>query len=336
MAPACGAAGREAFRGDRPAVSARCHLGIAGAGAWGRALALAARRAGARVTLWHWRPPARAPLADQGVAVVCDPGPLASCQALLLAVPAAHLEATCRLLAPSLPPGLPACVCSKGIDPGSGRLLPDLAGGALGRAVAVLSGPSFAAEVAAGLPTAVVLAGAPDAMEALSPCLAGEAFRVYRSDDVTGVAVGGAVKNVIAIACGIAAGRGLGENARAALIARGLAETMRLGRALGARPETLMGLAGAGDLVLTCTSARSRNLAFGTGLGRGGGVEALLAASAGVVEGRATAAAVMGLARKLRIDMPISAAVAAVVAGRLGVDEAIRQLLARPAGAEFA
>ncbi len=319
------------------------HLGIAGAGAWGAALALAARRAGARVTLWRpssggrgARHGIRLPQADTGIAVVADAAALAPCQGLVLALPAARLEAACRLLAPLLPPALPACVATKGIEPGSGRLMPAIAAAALGRPVAVLSGPSFAAEVAAGLPTAVVLAGADAAVAPLAACLSGAAFRIYRSDDVTGVAVGGAVKNVIAIACGIAAGRGLGENARAALIARGLAETLRLGRALGARPETLMGLAGAGDLVLTCTGARSRNLAFGIGLGRGDSVEALLAASAGVIEGRATAAAVAGLARRLEIDMPISAAVAAVVAGRLEVEAAMGQLLARPAGAEFA
>jgi len=324
-------------------------VGIVGAGAWGTALACAARRAGSGAVLWaHEAETVEAinvrhensdflpgvPL-DAGIVATGDMTDLASSDIVLLVTPSAHLGRVCDALRPHLPETIPLCVCTKGIELETGRLMTEVAASALDRHdIAGLSGPSFAAEVAAGLPTAVTVAGRPDKTEAIAEALAGPVFRIYRSDDVTGIEVGGAVKNVIAIACGIAAGRGLGHNARAAVISRGLNEIARLGMALGGRRETLMGLSGLGDLVLTCTGELSRNLTFGLGIGRGETVEALMADRRSVVEGAATAPAVVALARRLDIAMPIAEAVDDVLAGRLDVDSAIERLLARPAGHE--
>ncbi len=331
-------------------MNANLHLGIVGAGAWGTALACAAQRAGARVTLWAHEPetvdainkthanPVFLPgvALDPGIGATRDLPDLAACDALLLVAPSSHLDLVCGNLAPHIGASVPVCVCTKGIHLETGRLMTELAAHALDRrAVCGLSGPSFAAEVAAGLPTAVTVAGTQGDVEAISQCLSGPMFRIYRSDDVVGIEIGGAVKNVIAIACGIAMGRGLGNNARAAVISRGLAEMARLGEVLGARRETLMGLSGLGDLVLTCTGELSRNFTFGKGLGEGRTIADLMAGRTSVVEGAVTAPAVVALADRIGVEMPIAGAINDVIAGRCSLDQAIERLLARPAGDEF-
>jgi glycerol-3-phosphate dehydrogenase (NAD(P)+) len=331
-------------------MTAPLHLGIVGAGAWGTALACAARRAGTAVTMWaheaatadaithdHVNPVFLPGVSlDPGIAASSDMTAMAPCDAVLLVAPSSHLERVAGSLAPHISATVPVCVCTKGIHLESGRLMTELAAHALGRdAVCGLSGPSFAAEVAAGLPTAVTVAGAKADTDIITRCLAGAMFRIYRSDDVVGIEIGGAVKNVIAIACGIAMGRGLGNNARAAVISRGLAEMARLGEVLGARRETLMGLSGLGDLVLTCTGDLSRNFTFGKGLGEGKTVADLMAGRTSVVEGAATAPAVVSLATRLGVEMPIAAAIDDVIGGRCDLDQAIERLLARPAGDEF-
>lgn len=331
-------------------MSANPHLGIVGAGAWGTALACAARRAGNDVTLWaheaetveainrtHTNPVFLPGVElDPGIGATSDLQGLAGCDALLLVAPSSHLDPVCRNLAQHIEATVPVCVCTKGIHLETGCLMTELAARALGRhAVCGLSGPSFAAEVAAGLPTAVTVAGAETDVETIFRCLAGPMFRIYRSDDVVGIEVGGAVKNVIAIACGIAMGRGLGNNARAAVISRGLAEMARLGEVLGARRETLMGLSGLGDLVLTCTGELSRNFTFGKGLGEGKTTADLMAGRTSVVEGAVTAPAVVALAGRLGVEMPIAAAINDVITGHSSLDQAIERLLARPSGDEF-
>jgi glycerol-3-phosphate dehydrogenase (NAD(P)+) len=236
-------------------------------------------------------------------------------------------------LAIVLKPETPLVLCAKGIDRG-GFFLSDIAGEARpGAPCAVLSGPSFAADVAAGLPTAVTLA-CPDEAEAerLARTLSGPSFRVYHSRDRRGVEIGGAAKNVLAIGCGVVIGRGLGESARAALIARGFAELLRFAQAFGGRPETLMGLSGLGDLVLTAGSAQSRNFAFGERLGRG---DAPAEAAAGrLTEGAFTAPVLVALARARGVEMPVAEAVDSVIAGRLSLDQAIDRLMSRPLKAE--
>lgn len=331
-------------------MTAALHLGIVGAGAWGTALACAARRAGADVTLWaheaqtvdainvnHINPVFLPDVAlDSGIAATADLADLAACQALLLVAPSSHLDPVCRNLAPHIGGNVPVCVCTKGIQLETGRLMTEVAAHAMGRAtICGLSGPSFAAEVAASLPTAVTVAGTDAEVDVIARCLAGPMFRIYRSDDVVGIEIGGAVKNVIAIACGIAMGRGLGNNARAAVISRGLAEMARLGEVLGARRETLMGLSGLGDLVLTCTGDLSRNFTFGKGLGQGRTMAELMGGRTSVVEGAVTAPAVVALAQRIGIEMPIAAAIHDVIAGHCSLDQAIERLLARPAGDEF-
>ncbi|MBC6440488.1 MAG: NAD(P)-dependent glycerol-3-phosphate dehydrogenase [Rhodospirillales bacterium] len=326
------------------------HVGIVGAGAWGTALACAARRAGSDVTIWAHetdtvsaindthRNPVFLPAVtlDAGIGATGDMAEFSGCDPVLLAAPSAHLRTVSGALAPHVAPGAAVCVCTKGIELGSGMLMTDVAAEALSRDhVAGLSGPSFAAEVALGLPTAVTVAGPEADIDTMAAALGGPMFRVYRSTDVVGIEVGGAVKNVIAIACGIADGRGMGHNARAAVISRGLSEIARLGAALGAERETLMGLAGLGDLVLTCTGTLSRNQTFGRGLGEGRTVAELMEGRNSVVEGAATAPAVVALAARLGVDMPICAAVDDILAERCDVAAAIERLLARPSDTEF-
>jgi glycerol-3-phosphate dehydrogenase (NAD(P)+) len=318
-------------------------IGIAGAGAWGTALAQAVSRAGRRVVLFardaelaraiartHRNPRY---LADQplnaAIAASADLAAAAEADALLLAVPAQAM----RGLAQALPPcAVPLVICAKGFETATGERLSQVVAGERPQSpVAVLSGPNFAREVAAGLPAAATL-GATDAAlgRQLAEALSSTSFRLYWTDDVTGVEVGGAVKNVLAIAAGIVLGRGLGENARAALITRGLAELARLGAALGARRETLMGLAGLGDLVLTASSLTSRNMAFGHAIGQGADPQALQAHPAALVEGVFTAAAVVRLAARHGVEVPICAAVDAILAGRLDIASALEALMSRP------
>jgi glycerol-3-phosphate dehydrogenase (NAD(P)+) len=319
-------------------------VAVIGGGAWGTALAQTARRAGRDVTLWAREAEVVAainrdhvnPLFLPGVAL--DPdiravGDLAEAPRdaamVLLAVPAQHLRAVATALAPVQ---TPAVICSKGIEEKTGALLSEIVAATLpGVPLAVLSGPTFAAEVARGLPTAVTLATLDAALGTrLAAALGTRSFRPYLSDDVIGVEIGGAVKNVLAIACGIVEGRNLGDNARAALITRGLAEMVRLALAKGGRAETLMGLSGLGDLVLTCTAAQSRNYSLGVALGQGRALAAILGERRSVAEGVTSAAATVALARRLKVDMPIAAAVDAILHRGAAIDAAIATLLARP------
>lgn len=322
------------------------HIGVVGGGAWGTALALAARRAGRDVTLWareaevvdeinvQHRNTAFLPgiALDGALKAVASLDAMAGCDAVLMVTPAQALRSVGLQLARSLSGEIPIVVCAKGIEANSGLLMGEVVAQVLpGRTLAMLSGPTFAEEVARGLPTAITLACADGEQgEALAHALATPTFRPYWSEDVPGTALGGAVKNVLAIACGIVEGRQLGSNARAALVTRGFAEMMRLGLALGAQRETLAGLAGLGDLTLTCTSRQSRNMSFGAELGKGGSAASLLAARRQVVEGAYTAAAVVGRARGLGIEMPICEAVDAVVNRGAEIGATIEALLSRP------
>jgi glycerol-3-phosphate dehydrogenase (NAD(P)+) len=323
------------------------HLAVVGGGAWGSALAQAAAHAGAEIVLWA-RDPAvvdainrrhENPLFLPGVAL--DPAiaattdaviALAGADAALIVVPAQFLRGALAMLAPLLPAGLPLLLCAKGIEAGSLQTMSEIAGEIVPAApVAILSGPSFAAEVARGLPTAVTIASRDRALaRAFAAALGSARFRPYSSPDPIGAGIGGAVKNVLAIACGIIEGRGLGDNARAALITRGLAEMIRLGLAKGADAETFRGLSGLGDLVLTCTAGQSRNYALGLALGRGASLGEALAGTRSVVEGIATAAAVAALAARLGIEMPIAAAVDGVLHRGMAIDMMIDALLSRP------
>ncbi len=317
-------------------------VGVAGAGAWGMALANAAAAAGSSVVLWGRDGGRMAALEatrlsdrlpgvrlSANVAGTADLGRLTPCVAILVATPAQGTrEAAARLAA--LEGAAPLVTCAKGIERGSRTFMTEvLRQAAPGRVAAILSGPSFAADVAAGLPTAVTLACSDELMaRKLCRLLHGPSLRLYHSTDVRGVEIGGAAKNVLAIACGVAAGRGLGASAVAALVARGFAELRRFGDAFGARSQTLMGLSGLGDLVLTCSSPQSRNFAFGFAIGRGGRVEE--AQALGLAEGAFTAAALTEMARDRGVDMPIANCVEALIEGRLDVAGAIGALLGRP------
>jgi glycerol-3-phosphate dehydrogenase (NAD(P)+) len=321
-------------------------VAVAGAGAFGTALALIAERAGRNVTLWArdakqaeairaagentaYLPGAPLP---PGIGVSSDPGAFRGADLVLLAAPAQATRNVATALAAAIPPGIPVVACAKGIERGTGLLQTDIIAECLpGNVPAALSGPGFAEEIARGLPTAVTVAAADLALaRRLCAALSSESFRPYASDDLIGVELGGAAKNILAIASGIIAGRALGESARAALIARGLAEMMRLGAALGARPETLMGLAGVGDLVLTAMSSHSRNTAFGLALGRGASVAELFPPGAPLVEGVHSAEIAAELARRHNVETPIIDVVAAIIGGRLTVPDAVTKLLARP------
>jgi glycerol-3-phosphate dehydrogenase (NAD(P)+) len=322
-------------------------LGVIGGGAWGTALAQVAATGGREILMWalerevveainerHENPVflAGVPLAPS-IRATEDIADLARCDAWLVVTPAQHMRAVLERA--------PECdkrmvLCSKGIEEQSGELLHRVAREACpGAQVAVLSGPTFAYEVARGLPTAVTLAAEDFALaEQLRDRIAQPTFRIYVSDDVAGAEVGGAVKNVLAIACGVVEGKGLGQNARAALIGRGFAEMTRFGMAYGARRETLAGLSGLGDLVLTCSSTSSRNYSLGKGIGEGRSPTELLADRRTVAEGAFTAPVLARLAREKGIDMPIVEAVDALIAGRANVDQVLDALLTRPPRAE--
>jgi glycerol-3-phosphate dehydrogenase (NAD(P)+) len=324
----------------------RERIGIVGAGAWGTALANVACQAGRRVILWCRRPElaetinrthenqARLPgvVLDPAVRATSELSEAVDADVVLLTVPAQHLREICQAASGTWRPGVAAVICAKGIEQRSLALLSDVVAETLPAApVAILSGPSFAIEVARRLPTAVTFASRdPDLRRKVPSALGTRTFRIYTSDDVIGAALGGAVKNVLAIACGIIEGRALGENARAALITRGLAEMVRLGLAKGAEAETFRGLSGLGDLVLTCTARQSRNFSFGVAVGEGRLPAEVLAGRDMVTEGALSAGAVAELASQLRIEMPITVAVDAVINQGADLDEAITGLLTRP------
>jgi len=322
-------------------------IAVIGAGAWGTALASVARRAGRDVILHaHEAETADAINADHenkvflpGVAL--DPAiratadlseALDGADAILMVTPAQFLRATLAASANARGNDAPIVICAKGFELDTGKLMNEVAEEAApGARLAVLSGPTFAAEVARGLPTAVTLACADaDTAASLADAIGTATFRPYTATDVVGAEVGGAVKNVIAIACGVVDGRGLGQNARAAVIARGLAEIARLAAALGADPRTLMGLSGIGDLTLTCTSVASRNYALGAALGAGESFADQMKDRTSIAEGATTAPAVLTRAQALGVEMPICRAVNAILHDGADIGETIAGVLARP------
>lgn len=326
----------------------QAHVGVVGAGAWGTALAQALASDGSEVLLWaretdlvaqinteHRNTPyLPSATLSPTIRATTELADLASLPVLLVVVPAQFLA--------SVITGLPAgprdlVLCAKGIEAVTGRLMADVAVAAAPDAqIAVLSGPTFAHEVAAGLPTAVTLAcsGGREQWERLAPLLARPALRPYYSDDVVGAEIGGAIKNVLAIACGVVEGLNLGQNARAALIARGYAEMLRFGQALGARSETLSGLCGLGDLVLTCSSTSSRNFSLGLALGQGLTAAEALSGKNSVAEGAATAPVLADLARRQGLQMPIVEAVCRLLEGVTPAATVVTELLSRPLRAE--
>jgi glycerol-3-phosphate dehydrogenase (NAD(P)+) len=321
-------------------------VGIVGAGAWGTALAIVARRAGRDVLIWAHEADTVADInqkhknetflpgikLDKAIEATARLNEVANCDLLLMVTPAQHLRTIADELSSYLRNGQPIVLCSKGIEQTSGKLMSQVVAEILPKAeIAVLSGPSFAIEVAKGLPAAVTLATASEAKaSALAYGLSHQPFRCYWSDDVIGAEIGGAVKNVYAIGAGIVAGKKFGANAHAALVTRGFAEMARFGTALGARRETLSGLSGLGDLILTCGSAQSRNMSLGIELGKGQSLSDVLGKRLSVTEGVYTASALVEVAAARGIDMPIAQAVHAVISGLATVDEAIEALLARP------
>ena len=324
-------------------------IGVLGAGAWGTALAASLYKktpnAGDRVPVWALEADVATSLAAgagnpaylPGVSLPkmnasTDVAVLTGCDAVLAVVPAQYARATLTQLAPHLAAGTPILLCAKGIERSTLSFMTDVLREVIPHAVpAVLSGPSFAADVSRGLPTAVTLACERETLGIeLMRAIGQPAFRPYWTDDLIGAEVGGAVKNVLAIACGIVEGLQLGKSAHAALIARGFAEMTRLGVALGGRSETLAGLCGLGDLVLTCSSPQSRNMSFGLALGQGHKAEDVLAERNAVTEGHATAPALIALAQKLGIEMPICQAVDSILSEQVTVAEAMTTLLARP------
>jgi glycerol-3-phosphate dehydrogenase (NAD(P)+) len=323
-------------------------ISIIGAGAWGTALANAIAHPHRPVMLYArdraiFDEIARSSTNNAhlpGVTISAEVTPTdslekaANADVMLLAVPAQSTREAAASLSPYIKTSVPLIACAKGIERGTGRFVTEIITEAAPAArIAILSGPSFAADVARGLPTAVTLAASDEALaESLAEAIRSPTFRVYHSTDVRGVEIGGAAKNVLAIAAGIVVGRKLGPSAQAALTTRGFSELLRFGRAFGAKPETLTGLSGLGDLILTCTSPQSRNYSFGVALGAG---KPLGEAGAGkLAEGAFTASALVEMARKKNIEMPIAEAVDHVLAGRLDIDEAIAGLLSRPIGAE--
>ncbi len=325
-------------------------IGVVGGGAWGTALATVAARAGHDVRLWAredevvsaingrhentmFLPGVELP---ESIRAVGDLAEMTTMDAILLVAPAQATDAVSTALSPHVTEGTPVLICAKGIEQKTGRLMSDILGETMPQASCmILSGPSFAADVARGLPTAVTLAASSqDDAAPVANALAIPTFRPYVSSDVRGAQVGGAVKNVLAIACGIVDGKGFGESARAALTARAFVELQRFGTALGAKPESLAGLSGLGDLILTCSSQQSRNMSLGFALGQGASMQDILAERNSVSEGVYTASILAKLAQEQNIDMPISSAVNAIVSGAQTVDESITNLLNRPLRAE--
>ena len=325
-------------------------VSVIGGGAWGTALAQALAVGGQNVTLWAREADVVEDIATRRVNRAFLPGVAldekiratnnlsvaAKADAILTVSPAQFVRATVQALARDLTPGTPLVMCAKGIEQASGKLMGDVIAEALPEAqLAVLSGPSFAADVARGLPAALTLACSNESIgRGLAETLSSRQMRLYWSSDVVGAELGGALKNVMAIAAGIVDGRGLGASAHAAVVTRGFAEMRRLGDAMGARPETLLGLSGLGDLILTCGSPQSRNMSLGRGLGEGKSLASILGSRTAVTEGVYTAAAVVALARQKNIEMPIAEAVHAIIEERISVEDAITTLMKRPLKAE--
>jgi glycerol-3-phosphate dehydrogenase (NAD(P)+) len=321
-------------------------ISVLGGGAWGTALALTCARAGRDVTLWEHEADNAESLAtkresrflpgvrlDDKIKVTRALAEASRSDAILLVVPAQAMRSVVKSLAQTTGDGMPLIACAKGIEAGTHKFMTEVVAECAPRALpGILSGPSFAIDVARGLPTAVTLAASDDKLAGeLARAIGSASFRLYHSADVRGVEIGGAAKNVLAIAAGIVNGRGLGASAAAALTTRGFAELVRFGRAYGARAETMMGLSGLGDLLLTCSSPQSRNFTFGFNLGRGQKPDAI---HAGLAEGVFTASVLVDMARERNVDMPIAIAVAALLNGTMTVDEAIESLLTRPFKAE--
>jgi len=321
-------------------------IGVIGAGAWGTALAQTAALAGRDVALWAHEGEVVEAINARHINDVYLPGielnenirattqlaELGSCGAILAVAPAQHMRRVLKQFAPYATEALPVLLCSKGIEQSSLKLMTDVLDEEIPSAIpAVLSGPSFAIDVARGLPTAVTLATKYKSLgHALMEAIGTPCFRPYWSGDLTGAEIGGAVKNVLAIACGIVEGRELGKSAHAALISRGFAEMTRLAVAMGAERETLSGLCGLGDLVLTCSSPQSRNMSCGMALGRGETLESVMSSRTAVTEGVASAPAIVALAEKYSVDLPICAAMNAILSGKITVDRAMEELLSRP------
>lgn len=321
-------------------------IGVIGAGAWGTALAQTAAKAGRDVLIWSFEQDVADVINNKhentiflpgvtlepSIAAVTAMADMDVCDAVLAVAPAQHLRATLEKFAPFAKRDLPIILCAKGIEQSSLSMMTQVLAETIPSAIpAVLSGPSFAIDTAQGLPTAVTLACKDEATgAALIEALGTTRFRPYLATDLIGAEIGGAVKNVLAIGCGIVEGRGLGKSAHAALISRGFAEMTRLALALGAKRETLAGLCGLGDLVLTCSSPQSRNMSCGLALGRGVHLDDILGSRRSVTEGVASAPAVVALAKRQGVEMPICEAVDDILAGRTSVEDAIEALLARP------
>jgi len=320
------------------------HVGVIGAGAWGTALALAAAQAGRRVVLWAREPEVVQSVQQNRENALFLPGvslppaivatgnieEAAQADALLLSVPAQHVRATLQTLQATPALTKPIALCAKGIECGTGMLLTEVLIECGAREPAILSGPSFANDVARCLPTAVTIAARKAVALRLQVTLGHPTFRPYASEDLTGVALGGAAKNVYAIGCGIVAGLGLGESARAGLLARSFAELFRLARVLGAKEETVMGLSGLGDLVLTATSPTSRNFSFGLALGKGATLSELVAPERPLAEGVETASALVARGSQHDIELPVAQTVADIVARKLTPQDAMPRLMQRP------
>lgn len=321
-------------------------IGIIGAGAWGTALAQSLANAGKDVLVWAREPEVVAAINNQHENTLFLPGqPLnpsiratdslshtAECDTLLIVTPAQHVRATLQSLKADIAEGKPIVICAKGIELKTGHLLSQVALEEVPNAtIAILGGPTFASEIVRGLPSAVTISAKDkDVAQEIRDGLVSKTLRPYITDDLIGAQLGGAVKNVIAIAAGIIYGRGLGESARAALVTRGLAEMARLASAMGAKKETLMGMCGIGDLMLTCSSMQSRNYSFGIALGEGKTMEEILGTRKAVTEGVSTAKALMVMAKKHAVDMPISEAVHKCLNEGMAIDDAIDYMLERP------
>jgi glycerol-3-phosphate dehydrogenase (NAD(P)+) len=334
----------------RSAASPFRSAAVIGGGAWGTALGALIAANGVDTLIWALEPETEAAInrrhtneaylpgvrLPETVRATSDLEKVNGREAYLFVAPAQHARALLERLRRIAPADAPLALCAKGIEQPSGKLLTDILRDVWPEArAAVLSGPSFARDVARGLPTAVTLAAADAALGGRWLATVGAPhFRPYLSDDLIGAELGGAIKNVLAIAAGAVEGRGLGDSARAAVIARGFAEFTRLGRALGARAETMAGLSGLGDLILTATSPQSRNMSFGVELGRGRAAADILAERRTVTEGVATAPAVVAMARRAGVEAPICEAVADLVSGARALDDIIQALLARPLKAE--